>query len=95
MSAVNVALPAFAAAAAAAPAAQQSIDISLPAGPTAANPPHAAAAGEWDRQTDGRTPCGYTDSLPLTMRATPIMTVMTTMIMMMIVVAYDAARTAR
>jgi len=26
----------------------------LPAGPTAANPPHAAAAGEWDRQTDGR-----------------------------------------
>ena len=25
--------------------------ISL-AGPTAANPPHAAAAGEWDRQTD-------------------------------------------
>jgi len=27
----------------------------LPAGPTAANPPHAAAAGEWDRQTEGRT----------------------------------------
>jgi len=25
----------------------------LPAGPTAANPPHAAAVGEWDRQTDG------------------------------------------
>jgi len=25
----------------------------LPAVPTAANPPHAAAAGEWDRQTDG------------------------------------------
>ena len=27
----------------------------LPAGPTAANPPHATAEGEWDRQTDGRT----------------------------------------
>jgi len=26
----------------------------LPAGPTAANPPHAAVAGKWDRQTDGR-----------------------------------------
>ena len=25
----------------------------LPATPTAANPPHSAAAGEWDRQTDG------------------------------------------
>ena len=24
----------------------------LPTGPTAANPPHAAAAGEWNRQTD-------------------------------------------
>jgi len=24
----------------------------LPAGPTAANPPHAAAAGEWDKRTD-------------------------------------------
>jgi len=48
-----VALPAFAAAArrraAAAPAVQQSIDL-LAAGPTAANAPHAAAAGEWDRQ---------------------------------------------
>ena len=32
----------------------------LHAGPTAANPPHAAAASKWDRQsdthTDGRTP---------------------------------------
>ena len=28
----------------------------LHAGPTAANPPHAAAVGEWDRQTDRRTP---------------------------------------
>ena len=27
----------------------------LPAGPTVANPPHAAAAGELDRQTDGQT----------------------------------------
>jgi len=32
--------------AAAAPVAQQSIDISYTAGPTAANPPHTAAAGE-------------------------------------------------
>jgi len=24
----------------------------LPAGPTAANPPQAAAAGEWNRRTD-------------------------------------------
>jgi len=40
-SAVNVALPAFAAASrAAAPAVQQSIDISYPPEPTAANPPH-------------------------------------------------------
>ena len=27
----------------------------LPAGPTAAIPPHVAAAGEWNRQTDGQT----------------------------------------
>jgi len=27
----------------------------LLAGPTATNTPHAAAAGEWDRQTDGPT----------------------------------------
>ena len=27
----------------------------LPASPTAANPPHAAAAGECDRQMDGQT----------------------------------------
>ena len=27
----------------------------LPAGPTAANPPHAAAADEWYRQADGQT----------------------------------------
>ena len=50
--------------AAAAPAVQQSMDVCcLPAGPTAANPPHAAAAVDrWDRQTDGRTPYRYTDS---------------------------------
>jgi len=55
--AVNVALPTFAAdrrdavhCTAAAPAVQQSINIS-----SAANPLHAAAVGEWDRQTDGRT----------------------------------------
>jgi len=48
---VNLARPEFAAAA---PAAQQSIDrYRLPAGPTAANPPHVAVAREWDRQTDG------------------------------------------
>ena len=33
-------------------AVQRSIDVVRP---TAANPPHAAAAGEWDRQTDGKT----------------------------------------
>jgi len=32
----------------------QSIDIPCPLKP-AANPPHAAAAGEWDRQTEGLT----------------------------------------
>jgi len=53
----NVALPAFAAARrAAAPcccgAGRAAIDrYLLPAGPTAANLPHAAAAGEWDRRT--------------------------------------------
>ena len=57
--AVNEALPAFAAARrAAAPcccgAGRAAIDrYLLPAGPTAANPPHAAATGEWDRQMDG------------------------------------------
>ena len=35
---------------------QQSIEISLlPAWPTAANAPHATAAGEWDRQRGGQT----------------------------------------
>jgi len=34
----------------------------LPAGPTAANPPHAGAAvDKWDRQTDGRTRYRYID----------------------------------
>jgi len=33
----------------------------LPAGPT--YPPHAAAAGEWNRQTDGRTPYRYIDRI--------------------------------
>jgi len=47
-----MAVPAFAAAA---PVVQQSINrYLLPAGPAAANPPHAAAAVDrWDRQTDG------------------------------------------
>ena len=37
-----------------------------PAGPTAANPPHAAAAGEWDRQTHGQTPFRYIGPAPHT-----------------------------
>jgi len=40
----------------------------LPAGPTAANPPHTAAAGKRDRQT----PCHYIDPAPHTMWAVPI-----------------------
>ena len=52
--AVNVALPAFAAAApCCCGAGRAAIDwYRLPAGPTAANPQHAAAVGEWDRQAD-------------------------------------------
>jgi len=48
-----VALPAFAAARrAVAPCGRAAIDRHLtPAGPTAANPSHAAAAGKWDRKT--------------------------------------------
>jgi len=42
----------------------------LPAGRTAANPPHTAAAGEWDkqmdRQTDRRTPYRFIDPAPHT-----------------------------
>ena len=50
--AVNMTLPAFAAKRrAAAPAAVDRCVLS--AGRSAANPPHAAAAGEWDRQMDG------------------------------------------
>ena len=54
----------------------------LSTGPTAENPPHAAAAGQWDRQTDrrqrdggrtcGRTPCRYTDAALHTIPAIPI-----------------------
>ena len=40
----------------------------LPARPTAANPPHAAAAGKRDRQA----PCHYIDPAPHTMWAVPI-----------------------
>ena len=59
---LNVALPAFAVARRAAvpcccSAGRAAI---LPAGPTAANPPHAAAAGEWERETDRRT-----DTVPI------------------------------
>ena len=44
-----------------------------PAGRSAANPPHAAAAVEWwDRQTDRRTPDRYTDPVLHTMRAVSI-----------------------
>jgi len=44
------------------PAVQQSIYISYPypAGTTAANPPHAAAADEWDGQTDGHSTVSWT-----------------------------------
>jgi len=54
-SAVNVALPAFAAAApCCCGAGRAAIDrYHLPAGPKAANPLHAAAADERDRRTDG------------------------------------------
>ena len=49
----------------------------LPAGPTAANPPHVAAAGAWDgwtdRETNGRTPYRYIYRASRTMRAVPIM----------------------
>jgi len=34
----------------------------LRTGLTAANLPRAAAAGEWDRQTDGRTADGFVDA---------------------------------
>ena len=56
----------------------------LPAGPTAANPPHIAVAGEWNRQTDGqtsgrtdirtdaRTPYRFIDPAQHTLRAVPI-----------------------
>jgi len=40
----------------------------LPTGPTAENPPHAAAAGQWDRQTDRRQRRRkniWTDTVPL------------------------------
>jgi len=63
---VNVALPAFAAARRAAapyrcttPAVQQSIDIVYPPGPQQQTRRTLLQrrANEWDRQTDGRTPC--------------------------------------
>jgi len=70
--------------AAAARSVQQSISylisISYPQGRAyAANPPHAAAAGncggqadrQTDSQTDGRTPCRYIDPAAHTMRAVP------------------------
>ena len=52
----------------------------LPAGPTAANPPHAAAASEWDRQTDTvplHRPCSvsYADSVNNTYNETLIIPV--------------------
>ena len=63
----NVALPAFAAARRAA------IDRDLlPTEPIAANPPHAAAAGGRDRQTDRLTPYRFIDPAPRTMQAVPI-----------------------
>jgi len=65
----NMALPAFAdARRAAAPrccgAGRAAVDRHLlPAGPTAANPPHAAAAGGWNSQTDRQTN-RRTDTVP-------------------------------
>ena len=80
--AVNVALPAFAVAAPCCCGAGRAAYVRylLPAGPTAANPPHAAAAGEWerqavggtDRQTDRRTTYRYIYPPPHTMRAVPV-----------------------
>jgi len=61
---VNVALPAFAAVcrAVASCCCDQYL---IPTGPTAANPQLTAAAGEWNRktdgQTDGQTPYRYID----------------------------------
>ena len=69
-SAVNVALPTFAAVRrAAAPcccgACRAAIDrYLLPTGPTAANPPYAAAAVKLNRETDEQTDIG-TDTVPL------------------------------
>jgi len=39
---------------------------------TAANPPHASAAGEWNRQTDGRTQYRFMDPALRNMRTVPI-----------------------
>jgi len=63
-----MALPAFAAA-----ERRAAVDrYLLLAGPTAANPQHRRAVGEWDRQTDGRTPYRYIDPIPhITTRAVP------------------------
>ena len=65
-------LPAFAAVRRGAVAAERlrllSIDLLLPVGRSAANPPHAAPAAErWDRQTVGRTLGRFTDPAPHTM----------------------------
>jgi len=71
-SAVNVTQPAFATRAATSyccGAGRAAIDwYLLPVRPTAANPPHAATVGEWDR----RTPYRYIDPAPHTMQAVPI-----------------------
>ena len=73
-SAANVALPASAAARrAAAPcccgAGRAAIDrYILPAGPTAANPPHDAATGERDGQTDRRTAYRFIDAARYSVR---------------------------
>ena len=55
----------------------------LPAGPTAANPPQAAAAadsckGQIDRQTDGQTPDRYADPAPHTIRTMSLSVSMST-----------------
>jgi len=69
-----VALPAFATTQLLLSAGNAAIEgYLLLGGPTAPNPQQRSAAGEWDRQTDGRTPYRYVDLAPLqTKQAEPI-----------------------
>jgi len=60
-SAVSVALPAFVAVRRSSDCcgAGRVAEYLLPGGHTAANPPQAAAVGEWDRQSDAQTMLAY------------------------------------